>query len=144
MTHTSHHATARARLLALLALVAGVLALTAFALPAPPASAAVSSTVTANLSCGATTWTAGTYYNVGAIVQYPSNGDYYIATNANPGYDPTISTWYWSPYSCAGSSEPRHPICRLNVIEDFVPVEIPSSFTLFIQKRKRKKKKNLL
>ena len=104
MTHTSHHATARARLLALLALVAGVLALTAFALPAPPASAAVSSTVTANLSCGATTWTAGTYYNVGAIVQYPSNGDYYIATNANPGYDPTISTWYWSPYSCAGSS----------------------------------------
>ena len=40
--------------------------------------------------------------------------------------------------------EPRHPICRLNVIEDFVPVEIPSSFTLFIQKRKRKKKKNLL
>jgi predicted chitinase len=104
MTHTSHHATTRARLFALLALVAGVLALTAFALPAPPASAAASSTVTANLSCGATTWTAGTYYNVGAIVQYPSNGEYYIATNANPGYDPTISTWYWSPYSCSSSS----------------------------------------
>jgi predicted chitinase/chitodextrinase len=55
-------------------------------------------------SCsGYPTWVAGTYYNVGAIVEYPANGQYYIATNANPGYDPTISTWYWSPYTCTGS-----------------------------------------
>jgi predicted chitinase len=54
-------------------------------------------------SCsGYPNWVAGQYYNVGAIVRYPSNGLYYIATNANPGYDPTISTWYWSPYSCSG------------------------------------------
>ena len=26
----------------------------------------------------------------------------YIATHDNPGYDPTISTWFWSPFSCGG------------------------------------------
>ena len=106
MPHT--HATTRVRLLVLLALVACTLGLAAFALPASPASAAAAPSVVKAAdsgSCsGATTWTAGTYYNVGAIVEYPSNGDYYIATNANPGYDPTISTWYWSPYTCSGSS----------------------------------------
>jgi predicted chitinase len=54
-------------------------------------------------SCSYPAWVAGTYYNAGAIVTYPANGLLYIATNANPGYDPTISTWYWSPYTCSGS-----------------------------------------
>ena len=99
MTHT--HATLRARLLVLLALLVGALGLTAFAIPAPPAEAAVTSAA----SCSSyPTWVAGQYYNVGAIVQYSANGQDYIATNANPGYDPTISTWYWSPYTCTGSS----------------------------------------
>jgi predicted chitinase len=31
-----------------------------------------------------------------------TNGLYYQATHENPGYDPTISTWFWSPYSCTG------------------------------------------
>jgi predicted chitinase len=97
------HATARVRLLVLLAVMACTLGLATFALPATPASAAVASATSGSCS-GATTWTAGTNYNVGAIVEYPSNGDYYIATNANPGYDPTISTWYWSPYTCTSSS----------------------------------------
>src|SRR5262245_20776583 len=58
----------------------------------------------ANLSaCGATTWQAGHWYATGSVVLY-SNGKYYIATHDNPGYDPTISTWYWSPYSCSTSS----------------------------------------
>lgn len=52
--------------------------------------------------CSYPAWVAGQYYAAGAIVQY-TNGLYYIATNANPGYDPTISTWYWSPYTCTGS-----------------------------------------
>jgi len=99
----STHTTGRARLLVLLALLAGVFGLTTFAIPASPASAAAVANASGSCS-GATTWTAGTYYNVGAIVEYPSNGDYYVATNANPGYDPTISTWYWSPYTCSGSS----------------------------------------
>jgi predicted chitinase len=54
-------------------------------------------------SCNYTTWVAGTSYTAGAIVLYPANGQYYQATHDNPGYDPTISTWYWSPYSCSGS-----------------------------------------
>jgi predicted chitinase len=101
MTHT--HKAGRTRLFVLLALLASAFGLTAVALPASPAQAAVVAAASGSCS-GATTWTAGTSYNVGAIVEYPSNGDYYIATNANPGYDPTISTWYWSPYSCTSSS----------------------------------------
>jgi len=57
---------------------------------------------TTGSSCNYPNWVAGTYYNVGAIVKYPSNGNYYKCTNANPGYDPTISTWFWSPFSCSG------------------------------------------
>ncbi|HTJ70496.1 MAG TPA: glycoside hydrolase family 19 protein [Actinospica sp.] len=100
MTHT--HAASRARLLVLLALLVGAFGMMTLALPAPSANAAV---VKAASSCSSyPTWVAGQYYDVGAIVEYPANGQYYIATNANPGYDPTISTWYWSPYTCSGSS----------------------------------------
>jgi len=100
MTHA--HRAARARLLVLLALLACAFGLTTLAVPAAPADAAVTSAAS---SCSSyPSWVAGQYYNVGAIVEYPANGQYYIATNANPGYDPTISTWYWSPYTCSGSS----------------------------------------
>ncbi|WP_035804505.1 glycoside hydrolase family 19 protein [Kitasatospora mediocidica] len=53
--------------------------------------------------CSYPAWVAGQAYTTGAIVQYGPNGQYYIATHDNPGYDPTISTWYWSPYACSGS-----------------------------------------
>jgi chitodextrinase/predicted chitinase len=53
-------------------------------------------------TCNYPQWVAGTNYVAGDIVQYPANGQYYQATHDNPGYDPTISTWYWSPYSCSG------------------------------------------
>ena len=52
-------------------------------------------------TCSYPDWVAGQYYAVGAIVRY-TNGLYYQATHENPGYDPTISTWFWSPYSCSG------------------------------------------
>jgi predicted chitinase/chitodextrinase len=52
-------------------------------------------------TCDYPNWVAGQYYAVGAIVRY-TNGLYYQATHENPGYDPTISTWFWSPYSCGG------------------------------------------
>ena len=51
----------------------------------------------AALSCGATTWVSGKWYDAGAVVVYSSK--YYVATNANPGYSPTVSTWYWAPKS---------------------------------------------
>lgn len=45
-----------------------------------------------NQQCDA--WVEGQYYNAGDIVSY--QGGYYKATNANPGYIPTVSTWFWS------------------------------------------------
>ncbi|WP_127498944.1 glycoside hydrolase family 19 protein [Actinoplanes solisilvae] len=52
-------------------------------------------------TCNYPNWVAGQFYAVGAIVRY-TNGQYYQATHENPGYDPTISTWFWSPYNCSG------------------------------------------
>ena len=54
-------------------------------------------------TCSYPNWVAGQSYATGAIVRYPSNGLYYQATHDNPGYDPTISTWYWSPYDTSTS-----------------------------------------
>ncbi|HVK72770.1 MAG TPA: hypothetical protein VM734_05595, partial [Kofleriaceae bacterium] len=56
------------------------------------------------LSCPGTTWAAGTPYRVGDVVRYPANGQYYLAVHENPGYDPTISTWFWEPTSCSGGN----------------------------------------
>ncbi|QMU69952.1 glycoside hydrolase family 19 protein [Streptacidiphilus sp. P02-A3a] len=99
MTHA--HAPGRVRLLVLMALLVSMIGLMTLTLATPPANAAVTPAAT---SCSSyPTWVAGQSYAVGAIVEYPANGQYYIATNANPGYDPTISTWYWSPYTCTGS-----------------------------------------
>ncbi|MCP2327338.1 chitinase [Hamadaea flava] len=58
--------------------------------------------------CAYPNWTAGTWYDTGAIVRY-TNGNYYIAEHGNPGYDPTISTWYWDPYACSGGGTTPPP-----------------------------------
>ncbi|MET9443444.1 glycoside hydrolase family 19 protein [Streptomyces sp. NPDC006610] len=51
-------------------------------------------------------WVAGKAYRTGDIVRY-TDGKAYIAEHDNPGYDPTISTWYWEPYACdTGSGTP--------------------------------------
>ncbi|MEU7820951.1 glycoside hydrolase family 19 protein [Catellatospora sp. NPDC049111] len=62
-------------------------------------------------TCNHPNWAAGTWYTTGSIVRY-TNGLYYIAEHDNPGYDPTISTWYWDPYTCSGtppSTPPTNP-----------------------------------
>ncbi|MGW0826602.1 glycoside hydrolase family 19 protein [Streptomyces sp. NPDC002845] len=51
-------------------------------------------------------WVAGRPYVTGDIVRY-TDGKAYIAEHDNPGYDPTISTWYWEPYAC--DSGPTNP-----------------------------------
>ncbi|SFW65079.1 glycoside hydrolase family 19 protein [Amycolatopsis australiensis] len=93
----------RRRLVAILsafAAVAGlVLGVPAATGQAPKAAAA---------ACTAPDWVAGQWYDVGAIVRY-TNGGYYRAKNANPGYDPVISTWYWEPYDCGGGTNPGNP-----------------------------------
>ncbi|MBG6076840.1 hypothetical protein IWX85_002677, partial [Polaromonas sp. CG_9.11] len=50
-------------------------------------------------------WVNGQYYAAGARVSY-SNGLTYVAKFANPGYNPTISTYYWAPAPCSVSPPP--------------------------------------
>jgi chitinase len=50
-------------------------------------------------SCSAAGWSQGKQYAAGSIVTY-SNNKLYKAKFANPGYNPTISTYYWSQYFC--------------------------------------------
>ena len=50
-------------------------------------------------ACDASTWTQGRQYAAGSIVSY-SDGNTYLAKFANPGYNPTISTYFWSRYAC--------------------------------------------
>jgi hypothetical protein len=64
-------------------------------LPASSASAAACSSYPS--------WVAGKSYVTGNIVRY-TDGKAYIAEHDNPGYDPTISTWFWEPYACDGGS----------------------------------------
>jgi predicted chitinase len=74
-------------------------------LPSAPASAA---TTTTAASCSSyPSWVAGRSYVAGDIVRY-TDGRAYIAEHDNPGYDPTISTWFWEPYACdtGGSTNP--------------------------------------
>ncbi|WP_424528211.1 glycoside hydrolase family 19 protein [Sphaerisporangium viridialbum] len=59
-------------------------------------------------SCSYPNWVAGRTYVTGDIVKY-TNGQYYRATHDNPGYDPTISTWYWDPYTCSGGGSTPPP-----------------------------------
>ncbi|WP_328913855.1 MULTISPECIES: glycoside hydrolase family 19 protein [unclassified Streptomyces] len=54
-------------------------------------------------TCSYPAWVAGHAYVTGDIVRY-TNGNFYRASHDNPGYDPTISTWYWDPYTCGGGS----------------------------------------
>jgi chitinase len=48
--------------------------------------------------CDFPAWMAGHDYAAGDKVIY--QGKAFIANEANPGYDPLISTFFWSPYSC--------------------------------------------
>ncbi len=37
-------------------------------------------------------------------MKYPANGNCYQATYDNPGYNPTISTYFWKPYTCSNTA----------------------------------------
>ena len=91
----------RQRIIASLSALAAAVAL---AVGLPTASSATEQPG-ASAACSAPNWVAGQWYDVGAIVRY-TNGGFYRAKNANPGYDPVISTWYWEPHSCDGGGTP--------------------------------------
>lgn len=61
--------------------------------PPPPATVPMA-------ACSFTYWVDSFPYVAGNIVKYVANGKFYKATHDNPGYDPTISTWYWDPQAC--------------------------------------------
>lgn len=48
-------------------------------------------------ACTLPAWVVNSSYAAGNVVQY--SGSLYVAKFANPGYNPTISTYYWSAYS---------------------------------------------
>jgi chitodextrinase len=47
-------------------------------------------------------WTQGLPYAASAVVSY--NSSLYIAKYANPGYNPTTSTYYWATYTCSSGA----------------------------------------
>jgi predicted chitinase len=60
--------------------------------------------VLAATACSAArTWAAGVWFPTGSVVRY-RDGKYYVAEHENPGYDPLISTWFWDPTTCGGTS----------------------------------------
>jgi len=76
--------------------------------PAPaPAPAPATTTATATNNCSSTAWAQGRYYAAGSVVSYA--GRLYIAAHANPGYNPSISTYFWSQYLCGGSTSAPAP-----------------------------------
>lgn len=52
-------------------------------------------------TCSYPAWQAGKEYATGDKVMYM--GKAFVANEANPGYDPLISTYFWSPYDCQPS-----------------------------------------
>ncbi|AUX26321.1 uncharacterized protein SOCEGT47_068820 [Sorangium cellulosum] len=59
----------------------------------------------AAVCAGSPEWREGQWYDVGTVVNY--QGSAYIAEHGNPGYIPTVSTYFWEPYSgCADGPDP--------------------------------------
>lgn len=59
-------------------------------------------------ACSSPAWVMYKQYAAGSIVTYGSKQ--YIAKFANPGYNPTISTYYWASYSCGATPPPPPPV----------------------------------
>ena len=72
-------------------------------------------------ACSYPSWVGGRQYAAGSIVTY-SDGKLYRAKFANPGYDPTISTYYWEIYICPTTPTPTPtptPTCSFpNWVQD--------------------------
>jgi predicted chitinase len=89
----------------IIALLVAVLVGSGVAAVFTPAASAASPSATADACTSAPNWSAGTSYVTGNVVRY-TDGKFYIAEHDNPGYDPTISTWYWDPYNCSSTPPP--------------------------------------
>jgi chitinase len=65
-------------------------------------------TVAAAADCGASEWVSGKSYVAGDIVVY--SGNYYKALYANPGYIPTVSTYYWAEFARTWAGGTNYPV----------------------------------
>ena len=68
-------------------------------------SSSVRSSSSAPVGGSCPAWVQGKQYYAGDKVSY--QGGFYIAEHANPGWPPTVSTWYWEPIAasqCGGVS----------------------------------------
>lgn len=65
----------------------------------PASSVPASSSSSSSVTNGCPAWVQGKQYNAGDKVAY--QGGYYIAEYANPGYTPTVSTYFWEPISAS-------------------------------------------
>ncbi|MGV8899426.1 MAG: chitinase [Burkholderiaceae bacterium] len=74
-----------------------------------PTTTTAPTSTTSAASCDFPVWADGNDYVAGNIVKYSANGNYYKASNDNPGYDPIISTWYWDPYPCSATAAATTP-----------------------------------
>ena len=71
--------------------------------PAPSPTPTTGPAPTPAPACSSASWVNGKQYAAGSVVSYP-DGKLYIAKFANPGYNPTISTYFWSQYVCSGGT----------------------------------------
>jgi predicted chitinase len=74
--------------------------------PSTPSTPPSTPSTPPSSSCGSA-WIAGKSYKTGDVVTY--GGKSYVATHDNPGYDPTISTWFWSPTTCSSTPPKSDP-----------------------------------
>lgn len=85
--------------------------------------------------CNYPNWMAGTMYATGEKVMFM--GKAYVALEANPGYDPMISTFFWAPYDCVpngnggsgGGPYMNDPNC---VLEKLLPAGEATYHDMFI------------
>ncbi|SMC29194.1 Chitinase [Andreprevotia lacus DSM 23236] len=80
------------------------------ATPKPTSTPVPTVTPTPAPGCNYVTWTSGVIYQLGTIVKYPANGQYYkevaVGSNGSDATDPTISTYYWQPTTCGNGPTP--------------------------------------
>lgn len=77
-------------------------------IPPPPAPAPAPTPVSPIAqACPSTAWVMYKQYAAGSIVTF--QGNQYVAKHANPGYNPTISTYFWSRYYCVGPTPAPAP-----------------------------------
>jgi endoglucanase len=88
-------------------------------------SKASSSATSTGSGCPA--WVQGRQYNAGDKVSY--QGGYYIAEHANPGYVPTVSTWFWDPISASqcGGVNPSSSSLSSSSLRSSSSAMLPSS-----------------